>query len=159
MTRIFVAAVACLLSIAPARADCDHFKWSVARELGWFSASPKALPAQGGAATPGAGFALTLAKGLSLPTPPEREPGKDTFAAVVSLPKLDAGRYQITLSDEAWIDVVENGERVKSNDFSGQKDCPGVRKTVRFDLTAGAATVEISNALVGELKFAVAPSP
>ena len=29
-----------VLSSAAARADCDHFKWSLAREKVWFAASP-----------------------------------------------------------------------------------------------------------------------
>ena len=62
------------------------------------------------------------------------------------------------MSEEAWIDVAENGALVKSSDFSGQKDCPGVRKSVRFQLAAGSATVEISNANVGKVLFAVEPA-
>ena len=69
-----------------------------------------------------------------------------------------AGLYQITLSDEAWIDVVENGARVKSSDFSGQKACPGVRKSVRFDLAAGPATLQISNSESPKINLAIAPA-
>jgi hypothetical protein len=158
MKRIIFAAVACLLAGAPARADCDHFKWSVARELGWFKASPAALPAEGGSAAPGAGYELTLAKDVKLPIPPERAPGKDTSAAVVTVPKLDAGAYQITLSAEAWIDVGQNGALVKSSAFSGQRDCPGVRKSVRFTLAAGPTTIEISNAGADKIMLAIAPA-
>ena len=99
------------------------------------------MPAESGQADAGAGYALTLAKDVKLPYPPERAPGKDTYAAVVNVPKLEPGLYQITLSGEAWIDVAQNGALVKSSDFSGQRDCPGVRKTVRFDLAAGPATI------------------
>ena len=69
-----------------------------------------------------------------------------------------AGLYQITLSDEAWVDVVQNGARVKSSDFSGQKACPGVRKSVRFDLAAGPATLQISNAESAKINLAIAPA-
>ncbi len=156
MYRHAFAISLCFLA-APAFADCDHFKWSVAKERALF-ASPAPLPAASGSADVGAGYTLTLEKGIKLPVTPERAPGKDTYAGVVAIPKLDAGTYQITLSDEAWIDVAQNDGIVKSSDFSGQRDCPGVRKSVRFPLAAGQATVEISNASVSKITFAISPS-
>lgn len=143
----------------PAYADCDHFKWSVAQERGWFAASPAPLPSIGGKAESGHGYALALAKDVKLPTPPERAPKPDTYAAVVEAPKLAAGLYQFSLSAEAWLDVVQNGARIKSSDFSGQRDCPAVRKSVRFTLAQGAATIEISNAASDTLMIAIAPAP
>ena len=77
---------------------------------------------------------------------------------MVVAPKLDAGIYQITLSEEAWIDVAQGGALVKSSDFSGAKDCPGMRKSVRFPLSAGAATVEISNASGASVKMVIEPA-
>ena len=159
MQRASFALLALSIAAAPARADCDHFKWSVAKERAWFAASPPALPAQGGVADAGAAYALTLARDLKLPFAPERAPGKDSYAAIVEAPKLAAGAYQITLSDEAWIDVAQGGTLLKSRDFSGQRDCPGVRKTVRFDLSAAAATVQISNAAADRILFAISPAP
>jgi hypothetical protein len=53
---------------------------------------------------------------------------------------------------------VQNGASVKSGDFSGQKNCPGVRKSVRFSLAAGAATVQISNAASATIQLAIAPA-
>jgi hypothetical protein len=154
-----LALLALLASVAPARADCDHFKWSLARERAWFAASPAPLPATGGEAAPGAAYALSLAKDVALPVAPERAPGKDTFGAVVTVPKLEPGLYQITLSEPAWIDVGANGALVKASDFSGQKDCPGVHKSVRFQLGEGSATIEISNSSVDKLLMAIAPAP
>ena len=157
MKVVCLAVFGAILVAAPARADCDHFKWSVAREVGWFKA-PAALPAEGGTAAPGAGYALTLAKDVKLPVAPERAPSKDTYAGVVSAPKLEPGRYHVTLSAEAWIDVAQNGALVKSNDFSGQRDCPGVRKSVQFDLAGGPTTIEISNASAPEINLAISPA-
>jgi hypothetical protein len=157
--RAAACALATLIAAAaPARADCDHFKWSIAKERASFAASPESLPSTGGAAEPGKGYALSLAKDVKLPVAPERAPKPDRLAGVVGLPKVEAGLYQITLSQEAWIDVAENGALVKSSDFSGQPDCPGVRKSVRFNLGAGAVTVEISNATADKILFAVEPA-
>jgi hypothetical protein len=153
--RSALAVLAVIAAVAPARADCDQFKWSVAKERELFAGSPANLPATGGSAEVGAAYDLSLAKDAPLPTPPERAPEKDRYAGVFSLPKLDAGLYQITLSAEAWIDAAQDGALVKSSDFSGQRDCEGVRKSVRFPLAAGAATVEISNAGVDRILIAV----
>ncbi|MDX8479399.1 hypothetical protein RFN28_13045 [Mesorhizobium sp. VK24D] len=65
------------------------------------------------------------------------------------------GELQFSLSDEAWIDVVQDGHAVKSAGFSGVKTCPGIRKSVRFKLSAGPATVQLSGAKKADLKVAV----
>ncbi len=158
MKRCALAVLAYIAAAPAARADCDHFKWSVAQERAWFAASPAPLPAVGGQAEIGKGYALALVKDVKLPVAPERAPAADRLAGVLTVPKLDAGLYQITLSEEAWIDVAQNGAIVKSSGFSGQRDCPGVRKSVRFKLGPGATTVEISNAAVDKIMLAVAPA-
>jgi hypothetical protein len=65
------------------------------------------------------------------------------------------GELQISLSDEAWIDVVQDGKAVKLAGFSGMKTCPGIRKSVRFKLAAGPATIQLSGAKKETLKVAV----
>ena len=143
-----------LAAASPASADCSAFKWSVAKDRDALAA---ARPLSGDAAV-GEGYEVALTPGLALPVKPEREPKPGTSAAVVSLPRLEAGLYQITLSDEAWIDVAQSGALVKSSAFSGNKDCPGVRKSVRFPLAAGATTVEISNASGAAIKLVIEPA-
>ena len=155
--RVAFLVLAGLIAAAPARADCAHFKWSIETERQTF-ASATPMPAESGAAEVGKAYALTLSKDVKLPVEPERPPRKDTFAGFVSVPKLDAGLYQVTLSGEAWIDVAQNGVRVKSRGFTGQRDCPGVRKSVRFPLAAGPAVIQISNASAPRINFAISPS-
>ncbi len=165
---MFARLVFCLLLIVaalPARADdatgCDKFKWSVARERAWFAAGVKPVAAGADIAMADQGYAVSLVpdEAAGFVAPPERKPKPGAFGGVLkiaSLPK--AGLYEVTLSDEAWIDVVQDGASVKSSDFSGQKNCPGVRKSVRFDLAAGAATVQISNAAAASIQVAIAPA-
>ena len=43
--RIVVMLALFVLSSAAARADCDHFKWPLAREKAWFAASPAPIDA------------------------------------------------------------------------------------------------------------------
>jgi hypothetical protein len=140
---------------------CDKFKWSVARERAWFAAGAK--PVAAGADLPLAeqGYAVALVpdESAGFVAPPERAPKPGAFGGVLKIQALPkAGIYEITLSDEAWVDVVQNGASVKSSDFSGQKNCPGVRKSVRFSLAEGAATVQISNAASATIQLAIAPA-
>ena len=147
-----------------ARADdasgCEKFKWSIARERAWLAASPKPVAAGDAIPSGDGAYAVTLASGdaTAFPVSPERPPKAGTFGAVVKTNIGKAGLYQITLSDEAWIDVVQNGASVKSSGFSGQKACPGVRKSVRFDLAAGPASLQISNSESPKIMLAIAPA-
>jgi hypothetical protein len=158
-------AFACLVGlIGAARAQdstgCEKFKWSVARERALFAAGPK--PAASGATiAAGAAYAVALAPSQSVvfAAAPERAPKPGTFGATLSVAIDKPGAYQVTMSDEAWLDVVQAGAEVKSSAFSGQKDCPGVRKSVRFDLAAGPATVQISNAAAAAINVALEPAP
>ena len=151
-------------AIGAAKADdasgCEKFKWSIARERAWFAASPKPVAVGADISAGDSGYAVALGPGAAavFPVSPERPPKAGTFGGVVKTNIGKAGLYQITLSDEAWVDVVQNGARVKSSDFSGQKACPGVRKSVRFDLAAGPATVQISNSESAKINLAIAPA-
>jgi len=143
-------------------AGCDKFKWSVARERAWFAAGAKPIAAGADLAFAEQGYAVALVpnEAAGFAAPPERALKPGAFGGVLKVSALPkAGLYDVTLSDEAWIDVVQNGASVKSRDFSGQKNCPGVRKSVRFNLAAGPATVQISNAAAASIQLAIAPAP
>ena len=91
------------------------------------------------------------------PPPPPGPPG--SFGAVVKLPPIAvAGTYQVTLSDDAWIDMLQGGREVRSAAFSGAKDCPGIRKSVRFPLQVGDATVQISGSASDSVKMELLPA-
>ena len=155
--------VVCIASAAHAEdnAGCDKFKWSVARERAWFAAGAKPVAAGAELALADQAYAVALVpdESAGFVLPPERAPKPGAFGGVLKIAALPkAGLYEITLSDEAWIDVVQSGASVKSSDFSGQKNCPGVRKSVRFPLAAGPATVQISNAASAAIQLAIAPA-
>jgi len=138
---------------------CGKFKWSLERELAAIAAGPLAA-ANGAAIAPGTSYRVALTRdGQSAFTmAPERAPKAGTSAASLSLTLPAAGTYQVTLSDEGWIDVAQGGAGVKSSAFSGQKGCPGVRKSVRFSLAAGPATLDISNVDGDSLELEVEPA-
>lgn len=157
-----VAALTGAVLAAPAlgRAEegCAGFAWPLTREQAWFAASPAPL-AEGAALSVGAAsVALRPQTEIAFTAPPER-PAKAVAprGAVLRL-SLPAGLYQITLSDNAWVDVVQDGARLAVAGFSGRTDCPGLRKSVRFRLAEGPAVLQLSDAAVERMLIAVAPA-
>ena len=144
------------------QAACDHFAWPIKREKAWFAANMPAAHSGERVEKSDEGLFLTLkpTKNFDFFLPPERPPKPESYSGnFVIFGVATPGLYQITLSDEAWIDVFENGVRLKSTAFTGQKDCPGVRKSVRFELTPGAPiTIQISNSVKDLIKVAIAPA-
>jgi hypothetical protein len=151
-----------VLSSAAARADCDHFKWSLAREKVWFAASPAPIDAGSEIAVADEAFALTLkpndAAGYLLALTKPAAPG--TYGGVVKLALIPKGGvYEVTLSREGWIDVIQNNARAKSRNVSRQRDCAVMRKSVQFQLAPGPATLQISGVEAPTIVFALAPAP
>ena len=167
MRLILAVAATLFLAPAPGQAQgtsaCAGFKWSIAREQSAFAA-PDLPVVDAGESLSGIGHAATVMlkpqKETSFIKPPGRKPKVDpAFAAVLNLaPVVSAGRYQVTLSDEAWIDVLQNGKEVRSSGFSGQPDCPGVRKSVRFALQPGPAMLQVSGSAADSIKIDVLPA-
>ncbi|MFT3987339.1 hypothetical protein [Aestuariivirga sp.] len=139
---------------------CAAFKWPLAQESQWFTAANIPAVETGASFTelPASALAVTLVDGAKagFVLPPERKP-KDVApnGAVLQFNLPEAAAYQITLSEEAWLDVVQNGAFKPSADFSGAKGCPNLRKSVRFALDAGPATVQISGASATHVLVAV----
>jgi hypothetical protein len=50
----------------------------------------------------------------------------------------------VTLSEEAWIDVVQDDRYARSVGSTSRGDCPGLRKSVRLDLGAAPFVLQIS---------------
>ena len=69
-----------------------------------------------------------------------------------------AGLYTISLSAGAWIDVVQDGHALKPKGFSGATDCDGIRKTMKYELSASPFVLEISGARENAVSVAILPS-
>ena len=141
---------------------CSDFKWPVDRELAAF-ASDAAPAVESVAPLPTAAAAtLKLADqgGVSFTVPPVHKPKHGpAYAGSFVLPAgMAAGPYQVTLSDDAWIDVAQGGKLLKQTGFTGSHTCTVVRKSVRFDLAAGPATLEISDSTKDSVKVEVLPA-
>ena len=157
-----------LFGAAPAWAaeepsGCDKFKWPIDRERAALTAPDRAKLASGSeqAALPSTGITLALvAPGdAKLPTPPERAPKDGTFAGFTSIkaaPK--AGLYTISLSAGAWVDVVQDGHFLKPKAFSGATDCDGIRKTMKYELSASPFVLQVSGSKDNSISMAILPS-
>jgi hypothetical protein len=152
MLRSFLVAVALIALLEPVAADdgCEKFAWSLASERAAFAAADKPAMAAGEtlAALPSGALLIRLQPGAqaSFAMPPERKPRTEPWhGGMVRLPALSKpGIYQITLSEDAWIDVIQNGRYARSVGSTGRGDCPGVRKSVRLDLDASPVVLQVS---------------
>jgi hypothetical protein len=157
-----------LLAAAPAWAaeepsGCDKFKWNIDHERAALTAPDRAKLASGAelAALPSTGMilALTAPGDARLPTPPERAPKEGTFsgfANVKAVPK--AGLYTISMSAGAWVDVVQDGHFLKPKAFSGATDCDGIRKTMKYELSAGPFVLQVSGTKEDSISIAILPA-
>ena len=163
MKRILTVLVVCAMA-GPAIADepvgCDKFKWPIDKELTVMIGDTIAIPS--GTNLPKALpvsviVALKPLADAKLPTTPERAPkSPDSFAGFVqAAAPAKAATYKISLSAEGWIDVVQDGQAVKSSAFSGALGCEGIRKSVKFDLAAKPFTVELSGVKNDSIRIAI----
>jgi hypothetical protein len=158
MKKVVISLFAILAGTSFAMADdagCATFKWPVTREQTLFPEAPAAQPGASLALGEAADLALAPVDVIGFTVPPERAPAAGTFGATASVTVPPEGELQITLSGEAWVDVVQDGHASKSVAFSGVKTCPGIRKSVRFKLAVGAATLQLSGAKEQSIKVAV----
>jgi len=153
-----------LALLGPARAaddGCEKFAWSLARDRAAFAATGKTVIAAGEtlAALPAGALVIRLQQGAqaSFEMPPERKPRMEQWhGGMVRFPALaKSGIYQITLSDDAWIDVIQNGRYARSVGSTGRSDCPGVRKSVRLDLDASPVVLQVSGVSPDAITIAI----
>ncbi len=142
-----------LLSLLHARADepigCDGFKWPLKQEAALLQANGKPVIAPSSFGTPdGKAYELKLVdlESAHLLQAPERTPKFTPSNAGVAQFEAPprAGAVQVTVSAAVWVDLVQNGHLVKAAAFSGAQGCPGVRKSIRFNLAAAPFAVQIS---------------
>ena len=142
---------------------CDKFKWNIVHERAALTAPDRMKLVSGGELTalPSTGMTLDLSPPAEakLPTPPERAPKEGTFAGFTSFknpPK--AGIYTVSLSAGAWVDVVQDGHPLKPKAFSGATDCDGIRKTMKYEISASPFVLQVSGTKENSISIAILPS-
>jgi hypothetical protein len=167
MRNTFLVALM-LLGAAPAWAaeepsGCDKFKWGIERERAAMTTTDQIRLASGAelAALPPRSVTLALRSRAEakLPMPPERAPKDGTFAGFASIkapPK--AGLYSISLSGSGWVDLVQDGRFLKPKAFSGATDCDGIRKTMKYELSASPFVLQVSGTKEDSVSIAILPT-
>jgi hypothetical protein len=163
--RALVLAVSIALTATAAAAQepvgCDKFKWPLDREKALLAA-PVSVASGAEAAQP-LGVAIKLAlvpfADAKLPMEPTRTPrSADSYAGYLRVPALPkAGTYRIPLSGGGWVDVFQGGRDVKSSAFSGATGCGGVRKSVKFELSAAPFIIEVTGTTARDIGIVVTP--
>ncbi len=162
MTRAPGLLIAALLALpaSPALAQeaiCRQISWSVGHEIDLFADG--FLPSvQSSLALPKEGVFTLLLKSASdviYPVAPDR--GRDSgYGGIVTIESIPAGRYQVLLSEEAWVDAVQHYRRLPVEGFSRAETCAGVRQSVQFVVAGEPMTLQVSGALVPKLNIAIA---
>ena len=107
----------------------------------------------------GVTLALVAPSEAKLLSPPERAPKEGTFAGFASIktaPK--AGLYTVSLSSGGWVDVVQDGHFLKPKAFSGATDCGGIRKTMKYELSASPLVLQVSGTKDNSISIAILPT-
>jgi hypothetical protein len=166
--RAYLVVAAVLLGATAAAAaeepsGCDKFKWNIERERAALTAPDRIALASGSELAAPPPTAMTLAlrapAEAKLPSPPERAPKEGTFsgfATIKSLPK--AGTYTVSLSVGGWVDLVQDGHPLKPKAFSGATDCEGIRKTMKYEISASPFVLQVSGTREDKVSIAILPS-
>jgi hypothetical protein len=156
-----------LLVATPAWADdpagCDKFKWPIERERAALTApdGPRIVSGAdvGPPATVAAVMTLRPVAEAGLPTTPEKIPAANTFAGFATFKTaLPPGRYTINLSAAGWIDVVQDGQFVRSVTSSGVRGCEGIRKSVKFEIPPKPFVIQVSGVEADSISLAIVPA-
>jgi hypothetical protein len=157
-------ALATLLAlVAPVRADdaCGMIGWSVKREQGWFAEKTlKRRPSGTRLKKIDRAVDLDLkpVKQVVFFLPPAKPARPGTYAGEVAFFGVPRpGVYQVTLSQQADVDVFENGMRIAPSAMASAPDCADARVSARYALNTGdLVLVQISNASAASIKIAFA---
>ena len=138
---------------------CGAFKWPLDHERAALARPDKPAVANGGPLAYDAAVTLKLAPlaEAGLPSAPERAPrSAHSFAGHFLLPApKEPGVHKVTISSEAWIDVVDGGKYLHPAGFSSATSCEGARKSVKFDLPPRPVAIQFSGVKSDEVSAIV----
>ena len=135
---------------------CGRFDWPITREVELFSdgfmpviESSAWLPKEGA-------FRLNLEPVASALYAVAPERGRDDgYGGMVTMQWVSAGRYQVTLSDDVWIDALQDNRRLAVLATSRRTDCPGVRLSLQVEVESKPLTLQFGGASMRRLDISV----
>src|SRR5262249_20861962 len=160
---VLCAVLSCALpQVSRAEDGCEKFAWHLARVRTRFAAAEKPSFAAGESVCgiPKGAFVLKLQQGgeASFALAPERKPRSERwFGGMLRISALEGvGIFEVTASQQTWIDIVQDGRYARSIGTTGRSDCPGVRKSVRFELGSGPLVLQVSGVETDVVVLAIA---
>ena len=97
---------------------------------------------------------LLRANAVRLVVKGERPPKADSSAGLAALDVTTQGKLDVILSNATYVDLVRDGRALKSTSHTDLKTCPGLRKSVSFDVVPGRYIVQLTNAPEKSVKMA-----
>ncbi|MGN6462610.1 MAG: hypothetical protein ACTHLY_15565 [Pseudolabrys sp.] len=146
------------------KGGCTKFGWPLARELQWFGGGNLPVYESGAKrdTPPDNAFTLDLDadNDATLVMPLERKSRNDNgYGGSISFGPLPrGGLYQITLSEDGLVDIIQNGHYLKKKASHMRRDCPAVRRSIRVELTAAPLVLQFGGVEMPSLTIAVAPA-
>jgi len=161
MRALPLTLVACILptlAVVDAAAQgesCRTFSWSIGRSIDLFDEplptveSGQGLPREGAFAV-----ALKPVADVIYFLPPDR--GSDGgLGGLVTIESIQAGRYQIALSDDGWVDAIQENKRLPELASSRTRECPGVLHSIEVEVRSEPLTLQIGGARTRRINIAV----
>jgi hypothetical protein len=97
---------------------------------------------------------LLPARSVKLAVKGERRPKPGSTAGLAALDVAKAGKLDVILSNATYVDLVRDGRTLKSTGHTDLKTCPGLRKSVAFDVVTGRYIVQLTGAPGKSVKMA-----
>ena len=153
--------VACFLLVVSA-ADvaaqdrrCGSASWSLGRPINLFDEplptvrDAHSLPKEGV-------FRLSLKPVSDVLYPVAPEQGSDGGnGAAITIERVSAGRYEIALSEDAWVDAVQSYKRLPLLPHPAKTECRGVRQRLLVVVGDEPLTLQIGGTIARQISIAV----
>lgn len=146
------------------KGGCTKFGWPLTRELQWLGGGNLPVYESGARrdTPPDNAFTLDLDadNDATLVMPLERKSRNDNgYGGSISFGALPrGGLYQITLSEDGLVDIIQDGHYLKKKASHMRRDCPAVRRSIRVELTAAPLVLQFGGVEMPSLTIAVAPA-
>jgi hypothetical protein len=142
---------------------CEQLDWSVKRDLESFRDPHLEMVFSGATlgSVPDKGLVLELQPHGTVDyvlAPGGESKSDDRFAGLLFINNVaQAGTYQVTASQDAWIDLIQDGKALDLSAETLNPNCSDAPKSMRFHLEPGPLTIQVSGASSNRIKLAISP--
>ena len=142
---------------------CEQFEWSIKREFELLRDPYLEMVFSGAAlgSIPDKGLVMELQPHATVDyvLAPGGEPKDDSSAGLLFIKNVpQAGTYQVTVSEDAWIDLIQDGKALALAAETANPNCSDARKSMRFRLERGPLTVQVSGVSSTVIKLVIMPA-